>query len=295
MNFPIIQQQEEINQNLIEMHGKIKVSFEFFPPKTNKMKNIFWNSINILSKLTPIFVSVTYGANSGEKQLTFDVIKDIKKKTSMDAAPHITCIDSDIKELNKIAKNYWNIGVRHIIALRGDLLSGQSKPKMYGSDLVSLLKKVGNFDISVAAYPEIHPEAKSAKSDILNLKKKIDAGANRAITQFFFDIEKYLRFRDRCITEGINTEIIPGILPIHNFKQLKKFAILSNVKIPNWINIVFNDLENDIETQKLIGASIAIDMIKILIKEGVKYFHFYTLNRSELTYAICHTMGTNKN
>ena len=177
------------------------------------------------------------------------------------------------------------------MALRGDLPPGSGKPGMYASDLVTLLKEVADFDISVAAYPEVHPEAKSAQADLLNLKRKVDAGANRAITQFFFDVESYLRFRDRCVSAGIDVEIIPGILPVSNFKQAKKFADMTNVRIPACMAQMFDGLDDDAETRKLVGANIAMDMVKILSREGVKDFHFYTLNRAEMSYAICHTLG----
>jgi methylenetetrahydrofolate reductase (NADPH) len=177
------------------------------------------------------------------------------------------------------------------VALRGDLPPGSGKPEMYGSDLVALLKDVGDFDISVAAYPEVHPEAKSAQADLINLKRKIDAGAKRAITQFFFDVESYLRFRDRCVSTGIDVEIVPGILPVSNFKQLQRFATMTNVRVPGWMSAMFEGLDNDPETRKMVGASVAMDMVKILSREGVKDFHFYTLNRAELSYAICHTLG----
>lgn len=209
----------------------------------------------------------------------------------LEAAPHLTCIDATPDELRTIARDYWNNGIRHIVALRGDLPPGSGKPEMYASDLVTLLKEVADFDISVAAYPEVHPEAKSAQADLLNLKRKVDAGANRAITQFFFDVESYLRFRDRCVSAGIDVEIIPGILPVSNFKQAKKFADMTNVRIPAWMAQMFDGLDDDAETRKLVGANIAMDMVKILSREGVKDFHFYTLNRAEMSYAICHTLG----
>ncbi|VTP78501.1 5,10-methylenetetrahydrofolate reductase [Proteus vulgaris] len=234
---------------------------------------------------------MTYGANSGERDRTHSIIKGIKERTGLEAAPHLTCIDASREELQHIAQDYWQSGIRHIVALRGDLPDNTQKPEMYATDLVHLLKGVGDFDISVAAYPEVHPEAKSAQADLINLKRKVDAGADRAITQFFFDVESYLRFRDRCVSTGIDVEIVPGILPVTNFKQLKRFAGLTNVKIPGWMNKMFDGLDNDPETRSLVGASIAIDMVKILSREGVKDFHFYTLNRSELTYAICHTLG----
>ncbi|MBQ0212816.1 methylenetetrahydrofolate reductase [Proteus vulgaris] len=291
MSFYHASQHEALNQNLAELDGQIQVSFEFFPPRTEEMENILWQSLARLNTLKPSFVSVTYGANSGERDRTHSIIKGIKERTGLEAAPHLTCVDASREELQHIAQDYWQSGIRHIVALRGDLPDNTQKPEMYATDLVHLLKGVGDFDISVAAYPEVHPEAKSAQADLINLKRKVDAGANRAITQFFFDVESYLRFRDRCVSTGIDVEIVPGILPVTNFKQLKRFAGLTNVKIPGWMNKMFDGLENDPETRSLVGASIAIDMVKILSREGVKDFHFYTLNRSELTYAICHTLG----
>ncbi|EHJ4130860.1 methylenetetrahydrofolate reductase [Escherichia fergusonii] len=291
MSFFHASQRDALNQSLAEVQGQINVSFEFFPPRTSEMEQTLWNSIDRLSSLKPKFVSVTYGANSGERDRTHSIIKGIKDRTGLEAAPHLTCIDATPDELRTIARDYWNNGIRHIVALRGDLPPGSGKPEMYASDLVTLLKDVADFDISVAAYPEVHPEAKSAQADLLNLKRKVDAGANRAITQFFFDVESYLRFRDRCVSAGIDVEIIPGILPVSNFKQAKKFADMTNVRIPAWMAQMFDGLDDDAETRKLVGANIAMDMVKILSREGVKDFHFYTLNRAEMSYAICHTLG----
>ncbi|EEQ6673171.1 methylenetetrahydrofolate reductase [Escherichia coli] len=291
MNFFHASQRDALNQSLAEVQGQINVSFEFFPPRTSEMEQTLWNSIDRLSSLKPKFVSVTYGANSGERDRTHSIIKGIKDRTGLEAAPHLTCIDATPDELRTIARDYWNNGIRHIVALRGDLPPGSGKPEMYASDLVTLLKEVADFDISVAAYPEVHPEAKSAQADLLNLKRKVDAGANRAITQFFFDVESYLRFRDRCVSAGIDVEIIPGILPVSNFKQAKKFADMTSVRIPAWMAQMFDGLDDDAETRKLVGANIAMDMVKILSREGVKDFHFYTLNRAEMSYAICHTLG----
>ncbi|GKX52463.1 methylenetetrahydrofolate reductase [Budvicia aquatica] len=291
MSFFHANQREALNQSLAELSGQINVSFEFFPPSTSEMEQTLWQSIDRLKTLKPKFVSVTYGANSGERDRTHSIIKGIKDKTGLDAAPHLTCIDASKGQLLEIAQDYWNSGIRHIVALRGDLPPGGGKPEMYAEDLVHLLKGVGDFDISVAAYPEVHPEAKSAQADLINLKKKIDAGANRAITQFFFDVESYLRFRDRCVATGIDVEIVPGILPVSNFKQLQRFATMTNVRVPQWMTQMFAGLEDDAETRKFVGASIAMDMVKILSREGVKDFHFYTLNRAELSYAICHTLG----
>ena len=232
MSFDSARQVEALNQNLAELSGDINVSFEFFPPATESMEQTLWNSIERLSKLKPKFVSVTYGANSGTRDRTHSIIKDIKERTGLIAAPHLTCVDATRDELRTIAKDYWDNGIRNIVALRGDLPAGAGKPEMYADDLVALLKEVADFDISVAAYPEVHPEAKSAQADLLHLKRKIDAGANRAITQFFFDVESYLRFRDRCAAIGIEAEIVPGILPVSNYKNLMKFAGFTNVKIP---------------------------------------------------------------
>lgn len=291
MSFFHANQREALNQSLAELNGQINVSFEFFPPRTSEMEETLWQSIDRLSILKPKFVSVTYGANSGERDRTHSIIKGIKERTGLEAAPHLTCIDASPAQLRDIATDYWNSGIRHIVALRGDLPPGGGKPEMYATDLVALLKDVGDFDISVAAYPEVHPEAKSAQADLINLKRKIDAGANRAITQFFFDVESYLRFRDRCVAAGIDVEIVPGILPVSNFKQLQRFATMTNVRVPSWMTSMFEGLDDDAETRKMVGANIAMDMVKILSREGVKDFHFYTLNRAEMSYAICHTLG----
>ena len=255
------------------------------------METLLWDSIHRLKVLKPKFVSVTYGANSGERDRTHSIVKAIKQETGLEAAPHLTGIDATPEELKQIAKDYWDSGIRRIVALRGDEPKGYAKKSFYASDLVELLRSVANFDISVAAYPEVHPEAKSAQADLINLKRKIDAGANHVITQFFFDIESYLRFRDRCASIGIDTEIVPGILPVTNFKQLQKMASFTNVKIPAWLVNAYEGLDDDQTTRNLVAASVAMDMVKILSREGVNDFHFYTLNRSELTYAICHMLG----
>ncbi|MFU2058060.1 methylenetetrahydrofolate reductase [Avibacterium volantium] len=282
---------DTLNNHLSGINGNINVSFEFFPPKNENMEKILWDSIHRLKVLKPKFVSVTYGANSGERDRTHSVVKHIKQETGLEAAPHLTGIDATPEELKKIAQDYWDSGIRRIVALRGDEPAGYDKKPFYASDLVELLRSVADFDISVAAYPEVHPEAKSAQADLINLKRKIDAGANHVITQFFFDIDSYLRFRDRCASIGIDAEIVPGILPVTNFKQLQKMAAITNVKIPAWMAKMYEGLENDQTTRNLVAASIAMDMVRVLSREGVKDFHFYTLNRSELTYAICHTLG----
>lgn len=280
-----------LNQSVADLNGNINVSFEFFPPKNEAMENLLWSSVERLKHLKPTFMSVTYGANSGERTRTHDIVQRMQAETGIICAPHLTGIDATPDELRQIAKNYWDNGIRSIVALRGDLPAGYDKAPFYAADLVALLKEVADFDISVAAYPEVHPEAKSAQADLLNLKRKIDAGANRAITQFFFDIDCFLRFRDRCAAIGIEAEIIPGILPIVNFKQLEKMAGFTNVTLPNWLRRLYAGLEDDPTSRNLIGAHVAIEMVNVLAKEGVKDFHFYTLNRSELSYAICHSLG----
>lgn len=282
---------DTLNQHIADLNGKINISFEFFPPKTEKMEETFWSSVHRLKSLKPKFVSVTYGANSGERDRTHSIVKTIKQETGLEAAPHLTGIDATPEQLIQIAKDYWDSGIRRIVALRGDEPKGYAKKPFYAADLVTLLRLVADFDISVAAYPEVHPEAKSAQADLINLKRKIEAGANHVITQFFFDVESYLRFRDRCASIGIDAEIVPGILPVTNFKQLQKMAAITNVKIPNWLGKMYEGLDDDQTTRNLVAASVAMDMVRVLAKEGVSDFHFYTLNRSELTYAICHTLG----
>lgn len=284
---------DSLNNNLLDISHKVDISFEFFPPKTEEMKTQLWESLNKLVPLNPSFVSVTYGANNGERANTHKIIEEIVRNTNLIVAPHLTCIDTSRNQLRDIAKNYWSLGIKHIVALRGDYENTNSI-MMYAADLVQLLKEVADFDVTVAAYPEVHPEAKNAQADLVNLKKKIDMGASRAITQFFFDIDSYLRFRDRCVSIGIDAEIIPGILPISNYNQAYKFAKMTNVHIPKWIKKQFEGLEEDPLTRKLIGASVAIEMVKSLSKEGVNNFHFYTLNRSDLTFAICKVLGVIK-
>jgi methylenetetrahydrofolate reductase (NADPH) len=292
MSFAHAQFLEAINRNLHDVQGKAKVSFEFFPPKTEQMEQTLWQSIERLAPLAPSFVSVTYGANSGERDRTHDIIKSIKQRTGLIAAPHLTCVDASVDELKSIAADYWKNGIRHIVALRGDLPPNTTeKPALYAADLVEILRSVADFDISVAAYPEVHPEAPNAQFDLLNLKRKVDAGASRAITQFFFDVEKFLRYRDRCAAIGIDVDIIPGILPVTNFQQLVKFAKLTNVAVPNWMHQAYEGLDQDPTTRNLVAANIAMEMVKVLSREGIDQFHFYTLNRSELSYAICHLLG----
>ncbi|MFT7089848.1 MAG: methylenetetrahydrofolate reductase (NADPH) [Glaciecola sp.] len=282
---------DALNQSLSEVKG-IDVSFEFFPPKTESMEQTLWKSVERLAPLKPSYMSVTYGANSGERDRTHDVVKRIQAETGIQAVPHLTCVDATREELIEIAKDYWQSGIRKIVALRGDLPAGVEKPQSYASDLVALLKDVADFEIAVAAYPEKHPEAPNSQFDLLNLKRKADAGATEAISQFFFDAEVFLRFRDRAAATGIDLDIVPGILPVTNYQTLQRFAGFTNVHVPQWLHKMYDGLDKDDQTTRnLMGANIAMDMVKVLAKEGVRKFHFYTLNRSELSYAICHMLG----
>lgn len=282
---------DALNQSLAELNG-INVSFEFFPPNSDQMEKTLWKSVQRLAPLKPEYMSVTYGANSGERDRTHDVVKRIQSETGIAAAPHLTCVDATPEELKQIAKDYWDSGIRRIVALRGDLPKGVEKTDMYAADLVGLLKDVADFDISVAAYPEKHPEAPNAQFDLLNLKRKAEAGATQAITQFFFDAEVFLRFRDRAAAAGIDLDIVPGILPVTNYQTLLRFAGFTNVHVPGWLHRMYEGLDKeDQTTRNLLGASIAMDTVKVLAKEGIRDFHFYTLNRSELSYAICHMLG----
>jgi methylenetetrahydrofolate reductase (NADPH) len=278
-------------------HQTPKVSFEFFPPNTEKMEQTLWQSIERLAVLQPRFVSVTYGADGSTRERTHKAVARIRAETNLTAAPHLTCIGAARGEIEDIARNYWDMGIRHLVALRGDAPKDTSNyvpaadGYAYACDLVAGLKKVADFDISVAAYPEIHPEAKSAQDDLDNLKRKLDAGASRAITQFFFDVDHYLRFRDRCAAAGIDSVVVPGILPITRFPQLQRFAEVCGASVPAWIQVGFAGLEVVFVTRLLIAASVAIEQVRMLKKQGIDEFHFYTLNRSELTYAICHALG----
>jgi methylenetetrahydrofolate reductase (NADPH) len=275
----------------------VQVSFEFFPPQTPEMEATLWRSIERLAVLAPRFVSVTYGADGSTRERTHAAVERVLKETTLTPAPHLTCIGASRGEIDDIARGYWDMGVRHLVALRGDPPrgSGPCAPRAdgyaYAADLVRGLKAVADFDISVAAYPEVHPEARDAGLDLDNLKRKLDAGASRAITQFFFDVELYLRFRDRCAAAGIESAIVPGILPITRFPQLERFAERCGASVPAWLRQRFEGLDDDPETRRLIAASVAIEQVRALQKEGIDEFHFYTLNRSELTYAICHALG----
>jgi len=274
-----------------------KVSFEFFPPQTEEMERTLWHSIRRLAPLGPRFVSVTYGADGSTRERTHAAVERIPRETGLTPAPHLTCIGASRGEIDAIAREYHDLGVRHLVALRGDPPqgSGRYRPQRdgyaYAADLVAGLRRVADFDISVAAYPEVHPEAASAAADLDNLKRKFDAGATRAITQFFFDVGIYLRFRDRCAAAGITAPIVPGILPITRFPQLTRFAERCGASVPPWLVERFDGLDEDPDTRRLIAASVAIEQVTRLQAEGVDEFHFYTLNRSELTYAICHALG----
>ncbi len=274
-----------------------KVSFEFFPPNTEAMERTLWQSIERLSALSPRLVSVTYGADGSTRERTHAAVARILKETDLTPAPHLTCVGASRGEIDDIAREYWDMGVRHLVALRGDAPKGSAcyEPHpdgyAYAVDLVEGLASVAPFDITVAAYPEVHPEAPDAAFDIDNLKRKLDAGARQAITQFFFDTDLFLRFRDRCAAVGIEQQIVPGILPITRFPQLQRFAEMCGATVPEWLSHRFDGLDDDVETRQMIAASVAIEQVRALEAEGVGEFHFYTLNRSELTYAICHALG----
>ena len=281
----------------MKSNNDVQVSFEFFPPSTEKMQETLWNSVTRLESLAPRFVSVTYGADGSTRERTHDAVERIARETSLTAAPHLTCIGASRGKIEDIAREYWDLGIRHIVALRGDLPKDDPdyRPPAdgfnYASELVECLNGVADFDISVAAYPEVHPDAESATADLDNLKRKLDAGATRAITQFFFDPHLYLRFRDLAAAAGIESEIVPGILPITRFPQLQRFANACGASVPEWLSQRFVGLDDDAETRQMIAASVAIEQVQALRAEGVNEFHFYTLNRSELTYAICHALG----
>ena len=261
------------------------------------MDSTLWQSVQRLAPLSPRFISVTYGADGSTRDRTHSLVKRIQQQTSLIGAPHLTCVGASRTEVLELARRYWDEGVRHIVALRGDPPQGAARYEphpdgfAYGADLVAGLRSVADFEISVAAYPEVHPEAASAQADFDNLRRKIDAGATRAITQFFFDNDDYLRFRDRCAAAGIKASIVPGILPITRFPQVTRFAERCGAKIPGWLAERFVGLDNDADTRRLIAASVAIEQVSRLREQGVNEFHFYTLNRAELTYAICHALG----
>ncbi len=273
------------------------VSFEFFPPNTPEMEETLWRSTKRLEPLAPRFVSVTYGAGGGTRERTHRTVRRILAETSLVPAAHLTCVGSSRDEVNAVAEEYWNAGVRHIVALRGDPPAGVAKyaahPEgySYAHHLVQGLRSRRDFEISVAAYPEGHPEASSLDADIDNLKRKIDAGATRAITQFFFYNDLYLRFLDRVQRAGITVPIVPGIMPVTNFVQMQKFAAKAGASVPPRMARVFEGLEHDPETRKLVAATVAAEQCEALARQGVNEFHFYTLNRADLSFAICHILG----
>jgi methylenetetrahydrofolate reductase (NADPH) len=277
------------------------VSFEFFPPGDEAMAQQLWQSVQRLAPLRPSFVSVTYGADGSTRERTHQFVQRVLSDTDLCVAPHLTCVGASRAEVLQIAEGYWQLGVRHLVALRGDApaanLSGdgryQPHPEgfAYASDLVGGLRQVGNFEVSVAAYPEGHPESGGVDADLENLKRKVDAGAGRAITQFFFETDLFLRYRDRCEAAGIKASIVPGILPITRFPQLLRFASRCGATVPDWLCARFDGLDDDPETRRMIAAHVAIEQVQRLRQHGVEEFHFYTLNRAELAYAICHALG----
>jgi methylenetetrahydrofolate reductase (NADPH) len=291
------QLRDGIHDSLIRLARPVGVSFEFFPPNTPQMEATLWSSIERLAPLKPRFVSVTYGADGSTRTRTHSIVTRVMKETQLTAAPHLTCVGASRDEVLEIARGYWADGIRHIVALRGDPPQGatsyQPHPQgfAYASDLVAGLKSVADFEISVAGYPETHPEALNADADLNNLKAKLDAGASRAITQSFFDMGQFLRFRDRCAQAGISAPIVPGLLPIISLPQLLRFAARTAMTVPDWLRHRFDGLDEDADTRRMIAASVAIEQVQQLAREGVEEFHFYTLNRAELTYAICHALG----
>ncbi len=278
--------------------GEISVSFEFFPPKTDKMEAQLWASIERLAPLAPEFVSVTYGAGGSTRERTHNTVARIVKETALRPAAHLTCVNATKEEVDEVARAYWAAGIRHIVALRGDPAEGvgskyQPHPGGYQStsDLVAGLKNIAGFEVSVGGYPEKHPESPTLAADIENLKAKVDAGADRIITQFGFDNAHYLRFLERARAAGIWVPIIPGLVPIHNFRQVAGFAVRAGATVPAWLARRFEGLEDDVQTTHLVAASAATEQALDLVDEGIRHFHFYTLNRADLVYAICHLLG----
>jgi methylenetetrahydrofolate reductase (NADPH) len=280
-----------------EARGDIEVSFEFFPPKSETMAETLWSSIQTLAPLHPRFVSVTYGAGGSTRERTHATVKRILEETDLTPAAHLTCVGASREEIDSVARGYWEIGVRHIVALRGDPPEpgGKYQPHPDGyrdaTELVAGLHSVAPFDISVAAYPEVHPDSSTRAFDLENLRHKVDAGANRAITQFFFSPDCFFRFRDEAAAAGIDAEIVPGILPVSNVSQTRRFADLCGASIPGWLNGLFEGLDELPSARQLIAATVAAELCGQLYAGGVRHFHFYTLNRAELSYAICHLLG----
>lgn len=277
--------------------ANLKVSFEFFPPKNEKMEEDLWTAVKRLEPLQPRFVSVTYGAGGSTRERTHATVVRIQRETGLQAAAHLTCVGATREEVNDVARHYWQSGIRHIVALRGDPPPDadgyQPHPGGYAfaADLVAGLKEIGDFEISVAAYPETHPEAVGPEADLDNLKRKIDAGATRAITQYFFDVDLYLRFIDRVRAHGIDVPIVPGILPVTRFAQVVKFSQMCGTTVPAWMADLFEGLDEDPGTRQLVAATVAAEQCRLLQANGVDEFHFYTLNRADLAYAISHILG----
>ena len=280
-----------------EARGDIDVSFEFFPPKSETMAATLWDSIQTLAPLGPRFVSVTYGAGGSTRERTHATVKRILDETALTPAAHLTCVGASKAEVDAVARDYWELGVRHIVALRGDPVeAGQpfaAHPDGYANaaELVAGLKAIAPFDISVAAYPEIHPDSGTKQADLDNLKRKVDAGADRAITQFFFAPECFLEFQEQIAAAGMDIEVVPGILPVSNVAQVRRFAATCGASIPDWLNTLFEGLDDLPAARQLIAATVAAELAGQLYAGGVRHFHFYTLNRAELSYAICHLLG----
>jgi len=295
---PVHEQQTAHDTPLFaSLPGDLAVSFEFFPPKSQKMEDQLWDAVQQLKPLDPSFVSVTYGAGGSTRERTHNTVSRIISEAHMPAAAHLTCVDASKSEIREVAEQYWEAGVRHIVALRGD--AGEPgapfKPHPDGyrnaAELVSGLKEIADFEISVAAYPETHPDAESPQSDIDNLKRKLDAGATRAISQFFFSADKFFHFQDQLAANGINAPVVPGILPVTNVAQARKFAGACGAQIPDWMDGLFEGLDERPASRQLVAATIAAELCRRLYAGGVREFHFYTLNRAELAYAICHLLG----
>jgi methylenetetrahydrofolate reductase (NADPH) len=277
--------------------ARLRVSFEFFPPKTAAMEEQLWQAVKRLEPLAPQFVSVTYGAGGTTRERTHATVKRIVDETSLRPAAHLTCVGATREEIDHVVREYWQAGVRHIVALRGDPPAGSTSyvphpgGYAYAADLVAGIRRVADFEVSVGAYPETHPEAASPDSDLDNLRRKLDAGATRAISQYFFDVWTFLRFRDRCARAGITAPIIPGILPVTNFQQVVKFSRMCGASVPGWLAALFDGLDEDADTRRLVAATVAAEQVRRLQEHGVEDFHFYTLNRADLTYALCHILG----
>lgn len=277
----------------------VDVSFEFFPPNNEKMEQVLWDSIQRLAPLNPAYVSVTYGAGGSTRDRTHNTVVRILRETALKPAAHLTCVGATRDEVDAVARRYWEAGVRQIVALRGDPPDGAGEGPYtphpggyaYGADLVAGLKKVADFDISVAAYPESHPEAASPEADLDNLKRKVDAGATRAISQYFFEPAVFLGFVERARAAGISVPIVPGILPVTNFARVQKFSAACGAAVPKWLFDLFDGLDDHPETRKLVAATVAAEQCRVLLANGVRQFHFYTLNRADLAHAICHVLG----